>query len=151
MRNRLIWEAGGIHLPYRHTYTKIVRFVGWELRERNEEGKINFSFIVTCWFLLFFLLHICLMFIWMICYLWLCKKWQNFVDCRNKKILWGKYLAYKWDLIKIHRLHCHKLSRVEPLVAWLFSPSCDWSMSTSRHSYQSRRMYSYFLNELEGA
>lgn len=31
-------------------------------------------------------------------------------------ILWCRCLAYKWDFVKICRLHCHKLSRVAHLV-----------------------------------
>lgn len=37
-----------MHLQYGHTYTKILRFGGWKVRERNEEDKINFSLIATC-------------------------------------------------------------------------------------------------------
>ena len=148
---RPIWEGRWIHLPCGHIYREIQDLWGWRVRERNEEGKINFSPIATCRFsvVLFItqLLNVYLGNLLRVTF----PKGQNSIDGKDQEgILWGKCLAYKWDLIKIIcRLHCCKLSMVEHPVAWLFSPSCDWSLSTSRHPCKSGRTYSHFLNVLD--
>lgn len=124
---------------------------GWRVRERNEEGKINLSPIATCWFsTVLFITQLLNVYLGnLLCVTF--PKGQNSIACKDQEgILWGKGLAYKWDLIKIiGRLHCCKLSMVEHPVAWLFSPSCDWSWSTSRHPCKSGRTYSHFLHDLD--
>lgn len=116
------WEERWVHLQCGHIGPKLQDFRGWEVREGNKEGKIDFTPLPLADSLfVLFITQFSNVYFDHLLYVVTFQNGQNSVDHWDYKgILWGKYLAYKWDLIKICRLCWQKLPRIEHIVAWVF-------------------------------
>ena len=120
-----------IHHSVGAIYTNIPR-LGSEGWEQKEEGKFNFCPIASCWFLIIFIAQ--LSYKWDLMeiqggaklglQLWACETHSVFLYYYLLIIVFSIQATVNLLLPhSVFRLHCRKLSRVEHLEPWLFSPS----------------------------